>query len=201
MIISTGGATLSEVRHAVDWLEGCRPALLHCVSSYPTPLESASLAGIEALSSAFDLVVGYSDHTVSTRTGGLAVAAGARILEKHLTWNREADGPDHSASLDPDGFREYVRFAREAGSMLGDPCKAPLPLERDVITASRQSVAVLRDVPAGRILVSEDLTTMRPGTGVPAASLSRFVGCRTLHALEGGTLLDPSSLQDGETVR
>ena len=195
LIISTGGATLFEVRDAVEWVRPSAPALLHCVSSYPTPIESTSLAGILALDSEFGLTVGYSDHTVSIHAGGLAVASGARILEKHLTWNREAEGPDHAASIEPDDFAAYVRFARKARVMVGKSGKAPLPLERDVVSASRQSVAVLRDVPANHVLVREDLTTMRPGTGVPAAMLSRFIGCRTLHALESGVLLDPNSVE------
>lgn len=194
IIISTGGATMSEVRLALEWIDGTFPTLLHCVSSYPTPIESTTLQGIRALSSAFELTVGYSDHTVSVHTGGLAVASGARVLEKHLTWNRDALGPDHSASIDPEAFKEYVRFAREARVMMGDPGKTPLAVEREIISGSRQSVAVLRDVPAGHLLVPQDLTTMRPGTGVPAASLTRFVGCRTLRPLEAGTLLETDSV-------
>ncbi|HAW96590.1 MAG TPA: N-acetylneuraminate synthase [Phycisphaerales bacterium] len=200
LIISTGGATLPEVRRALEWIEGVRPTLLHCVSSYPTPLDSASLGGIDALSSEFGLTVGYSDHTVSIHAGGLAVAAGARVLEKHLTWSRDADGPDHSASIDPDGFARYVRFARESRLMMGAPGKRPLPVECDVMTSSRQSVAILRDIPEGHVIAAGDLTTMRPGTGVPAASLSRFIGCRAMRPLEGGTLLDPESVQSPEAM-
>ena len=200
MIISTGGATLSEVRSALAWIEDVRPTLLHCVSSYPTPLDSASLGGIGVLSSEFGLTVGYSDHTVSIHSGGLAVAAGARVLEKHLTWNRDAEGPDHSASVDPEGFSRYVRFARDSRLMMGASGKTPLPVEHDVMTSSRQSVAILRDLPEGHVIVHGDLTTMRPGTGVPAASLSHFIGCRAVRALEGGTLLDPESVQHPEAM-
>ena len=200
LIISTGGATVSEVGLALEWIPERRPTLLHCVSSYPTPLESSALGGIRALARAFGMTVGYSDHTVSVHAGGLAVAAGARVLEKHLTWNRDAEGPDHAASLEPEAFGEYVRFARQSARMLGASDKIPSPLEQDVMATSRQSVAVLRDVPADQVLVFEDLTTMRPGTGVPAAALATFVGCRTRCALEAGTLLDPASLERPETA-
>ena len=201
MIISTGGATMSEVRLALEWIPGRRPTLLHCVSSYPTPIESTALGGVRALARAFGMVVvGYSDHTVSVHTGGLAVAAGAHVLEKHLTWNAEAEGPDHSASLGPEAFKQYVEFARQSARMLGGPDKIPSPLERDVMASSRQSVAVLRDVAADQVLVCDDLTTMRPGTGVPAAALSTFVGTRTRRALEAGTLLDPTFLERPEAA-
>ena len=130
MIISTGGATVSEVRQALEWIPESRPTLLHCVSSYPTPIESSALGGIGALARAFGTTVGYSDHTVSVHAGGLAVAAGARVLEKHLTWNRDAEGPDHAASLEPEAFGEYVRFARQSARMLGASDKIPSPLEQ-----------------------------------------------------------------------
>ena len=156
MIISTGGATMAEVRLALEWIPERRPTLLHCVSSYPTPLESSALGGIRALDRAFGVTVGYSDHTVSVHAGGLAVAAGARVLEKHLTWNRDADGPDHSASLGPEAFGEYVRFARQSARMLGASDKIPSPLEQDVMATSRQSVAVRRDVSADQVLVFEE---------------------------------------------
>ena len=200
MIISTGGATVSEVGLALEWIPDRRPTLLHCVSSYPTPIESSALGGVRALARAFGMTVGYSDHTVSVQTGGLAVAAGARVLEKHLTWNPDAEGPDHAASLGPEAFGEYVRFARRSARMLGAFDKIPSPLEQDVMSTSRQSVALLRDVPAGNLLLFEDLTTMRPGTGVPAAALATFVGSRARHALEAGTLLDPESLERPETT-
>ena len=200
MIISTGGATVSEVGMALEWIPERRPTLLHCVSSYPTPIEASALGGVRALAREFEMTVGYSDHTVSVHTGGLAVAAGAHVLEKHLTWNAEAEGPDHSASLGPEAFKQYVEFARQSARMLGGPDKIPSPLERDVMASSRQSVAVLRDVAADQVLVCDDLTTMRPGTGVPAAALSTFVGTRTRRALEAGTLLDPTFLERPEAA-
>lgn len=116
MIVSTGAATIEEVGRAVGWLSGARDrlALLHCVSSYPTPIERAALGGVVALRDAFNLSTGYSDHTRETETGALAAEAGAVILEKHLTYSRAAAGPDHAASLEPAGFAEYVALARAA---------------------------------------------------------------------------------------
>jgi sialic acid synthase SpsE len=124
-------------------------------------------------------VVGYSDHTMSVDTGGLAVAVGARVLEKHLTYDRHATGPDHGASLEPTGLAEYVRLAHRAFAMVGAATKDVDPIERDVRSVSRQSVVAVRNLAAGHMLDHADLTLKRPGGGVPPDRLSGLVG-RTL---------------------
>lgn len=181
MLISTGACELDELDAAGELLArhvagGC---LLQCVSSYPAPCDDAALGGIGVLVERFGLPVGYSDHTTETITGALAVAAGACVLEKHLTHDRSAAGPDHAASLEPDALARYVALARQAATMLGPRAKTVRACERDVRLASRQSVAARRDLPAGATLRLDDLTTMRPGTGLPAARLADLVG-RTL---------------------
>ncbi|MEE2681035.1 MAG: N-acetylneuraminate synthase family protein [Planctomycetota bacterium] len=178
MLASTGGATLEEIQQAVEWIGAEDLALLHCVSSYPTEADDASLAAIRTIADATGLPVGYSDHTRMVETGALAVAAGATILEKHLTWNSSAPGPDHAASMDPDEFQTYVRLARTARRMLGSPEKRIQRTELDVISASRQSVSVIDEVLPGDVLSLENLTTMRPGDGLPPACLKSLVGRR-----------------------
>ena len=158
-----------------------RGALLQCVSAYPTPDPQAALHGISVLRQRFGVAVGYSDHTAALDTGALAVAAGACLLEKHLTHDRRAPGPDHAASVEPDGLQRYVAAARRAAQMLGPRAKACTPAERDVRDVSRQSVCTVRALPAGHVLTAEDLTVKRPGTGLPAADLDRLPG-RTLAA-------------------
>ena len=110
MIVSTGASTMEEVRRAAAWLApaSSRTAFLQCVSSYPTRDEDSSFGGIGALRDALGAVVGYSDHTPRIDSGAEAVQHGACILEKHLTWNRSAAGPDHAASLDPAQFTRFV---------------------------------------------------------------------------------------------
>lgn len=113
LIVSTGASTLDEVKRAVEWLRPARDrlAIMQCVSSYPTRWEDMSLMGIEVLQENFAGAVGYSDHTSDTRTGRFAVTVGAALLEKHLTYDRSAAGPDHAASLDPAQFATYTRLA------------------------------------------------------------------------------------------
>lgn len=106
----------------------------------------------------------------------MAVGAGACILEKHFTHDRHAHGPDHAASLEPAQFAEYVRLARLAHEMMGEPVKRVLDNEHDVREASRQSVVAARYIPRGRMIDAGDLTAKRPGTGLPPFRLAELVG-------------------------
>lgn len=178
LIVSTGASDLSEIGRAAEWLRGRSVAWLQCVSSYPTPDASASLRGIASIAAVTRGVVGYSDHTNAIDTGGLAVAAGAAILEKHLTYDRRANGPDHAASLDATQFAEYVRLARRARSMLGD-AKHVLEIERDVRTVSRQSLVATRALHPGERVGAADVTVKRPGTGIAPWRRDETIG-RTL---------------------
>ncbi|HLP83489.1 MAG TPA: N-acetylneuraminate synthase family protein [Phycisphaerales bacterium] len=116
IIVSTGASTLQEVGRALSWLKSCRGRLgvLQCVSSYPTAMELAELGGIAALQDIFDGPVGYSDHTQAIETGAMAVVGGACVLEKHVTYDRRAAGPDHAASLTPEQFHDYRVLAHRA---------------------------------------------------------------------------------------
>lgn len=176
LLISTGAADAVEVAALAAFLDRRRlpAALLHCVSSYPTADADAALGAIMALPPGF--VRGYSDHTTGIDTGMLAVAAGACVLEKHLTYDRAAAGPDHAASLEPDEFRQYLQGVRRGQVMRGDGVKRVLVCEQDVRGVSRQSVAARRDLQAGAMIDRADLTVQRPGTGLPAAWLERVVG-------------------------
>ncbi|MGN6367388.1 MAG: N-acetylneuraminate synthase family protein [Phycisphaerae bacterium] len=200
MILSTGGAEMREVEEGVEWLvEGGaleRAVVLQCVSSYPTPAEEACLGGIVALRNRFgNLRVGYSDHTVETFTAAMAVAAGACFLEKHLTLDRGRKGPDHGASLEPEGMGEYVRMARGAYRMRGGMVKAPLEREMEVREQTRQSVAVVGEVKAGTVLTREMLTVKRPGTGVAAKRMEWVVGRKVVRDLGGNTVLREGDLE------
>lgn len=200
LVVSTGAASMVEIARTVGWLGKAvkRTVLLHCVSSYPTPPELATLGAIEVLRETFATVaVGYSDHTTSTLTGALAVAGGACFLEKHLTLDRGRKGPDHAASLEPGQMGEYVKLVREAFVMRGGYEKKVLSVEEGVRLQTRQSVVLRRDVAAGEVLRLEDLTVKRPGTGIAARELRCVVGRRLKRGMSGNTVLMLSDLVDG----
>ncbi len=206
LILSTGASTLDEVTRAVGWARAARSrlALLQCVSAYPTPPAHASLAGIRALADATGLTVGYSDHTREEDTGALAVAIGARLLEKHFTYDRNAQGPDHSASLDPAGFARYVRAARAArvdppvldpdDPRLGPCAKRVLDCEQDVRAVSRQSIVTRTPLAQGHTLTLSDLTVKRPGLALPPYRLHDVLGRRLAHDVDADTPLREEDL-------
>ena len=198
LLVSTGAATMPEVDTTVGWLNqwGSSFALLHCVSGYPVPPQQANLCWIDELARRFDAPVGYSDHTTSVTTGGLAAAAGAYLVEKHLTYDRNARGPDHAASADPQQFERYVKMIREADVLRGAPGKRVLPIEEDVRTVSRQSLVLRRSLQSGEELREEDLTVQRPGTGLSAALIQKVVGRRLARPVTAGSLLQPDMLVD-----
>jgi sialic acid synthase SpsE len=191
LLVSTGAATLDEIDAAVSWLceWGARFALLHCVSAYPVESQSANLCWISELSARYRVPVGYSDHTVDLLAGALAVGHGACVIEKHLTYDRNASGPDHAASADPRQFAEYISMVRTAEQLRGRPGRHVLDCERDVRTVSRQSLVLRRDIPAGSQISSDDLDVQRPGTGIPASEESAVVGRIVRSSLPAGTLL------------
>ncbi|HEY1629465.1 MAG TPA: N-acetylneuraminate synthase family protein [Tepidisphaeraceae bacterium] len=197
MIVSTGAATIEEVGEAVNWLRQWQAqfVLMHCVSSYPTPAYQAHLCWIQELAQ-FGAAVGYSDHTTELLAGAMAVASGACVVEKHLTYDRAAKGPDHAASADPGEFAEYVRLIRSAETLHGEAGKRVLEIERDVRTVSRQSLVLARDVSGGHVIDIADLTVQRPGTGIAPAAVSVAVGKAAKFPLRRGTLLQWDMLSD-----
>lgn len=198
MLVSTGTCTLNELAPAAVLLRDHRAggAMLHCVSSYPTPMDAAQLAGVGVLATKFNLPVGYSDHTPRLQTGALAVAAGAVVIEKHLTHDRSAEGPDHAVSLDSEQMHAYIVNIREAQQMLGVPQKSVSAHEADVRRVSRQSVVAMRDLPAGHVLAVSDLTVKRPGTGIPAAALDSVIGKVLARPVQANRILHDDDLAD-----
>lgn len=174
LIVSTGMSGLDECEAAAARLRasGDPPcAWLHCVSQYPAPEGQANLRAMDALRLALGGPVGMSDHSLGSAVALAAIARGARIIEKHLTLDRLASGPDHAASIEPDAFAELVRQARLVESALGDGVKRPAPCELDTRAVARRSLVAARDLPAGHRLADGDLAAKRPGGGIAPAEL------------------------------
>jgi sialic acid synthase SpsE len=194
LLISTGASTLDEVKSAIAWLE-CRTedyVMMHCVSSYPTAPDDAYLNWVGDLQD-FGVVAGYSDHTDQIIAGALAAAHGARVIEKHLTHDIAASGPDHSASFEPETFAKYVSHIRLAERMQRGSYRHVLECEKDVRTVSRQGLVLKRDV-VGRAIARDDLTTQRPGPGVPESLLKTMIGAAPLRPLKAGQFVTENDL-------
>jgi N-acetylneuraminate synthase/N,N'-diacetyllegionaminate synthase len=197
LILSTGMATLAEVGEAVEVVRGAGAALvlLHCVSSYPTPLEQANVRAIDTLRAAFGVPVGYSDHCLGEDASLAAVARGACVLERHLTLDRTRRGPDHAMSLEPAELRELIGKVRRMEAALGDGSKAPQPSEHDVRTVARRSIVAARALDAGETLTAAALAIKRPGGGLAPARLSELIGSRLVRPLGADEQLTEAHLE------
>jgi sialic acid synthase SpsE len=202
LIVSTGASTLSEVIRAAAWLAPWheRVCLMQCVSSYPTPPGCEGFGGISAIAMATGLTVGYSDHTMGLDASVKACESGATILEKHLTYDRSAQGPDHAASLTPHDLAIYCRNAREvfeagrAGTIRSTEGKHVMTIERDVRSVSRQSVVATRDLELGHVIRSGDVTIKRPGNGLAPYLLSEVISSRVVRRVVADTPLELEDL-------
>jgi N,N'-diacetyllegionaminate synthase len=180
-IMSTGMSTTEEVAAAIAVyrLAGGGPlALLHCVSSYPAPLEEQNLRAIPMLRERFGVPTGLSDHTIGRDAAVAAVALGADIIEKHFTVDRTLPGPDHAMSMEPRDFADLVRILAEVRRGLGTGEKAPTPSEMELRHLARRSIVAAADLPAGTVLTRADLAVKRPGGGLMPERLPDLLGRR-----------------------
>jgi N-acetylneuraminate synthase len=191
-LVSTGMATLAEVREAVNVLRGGKLsdiALFHCVSSYPAPYEQSNLRAIKTMEDYFKLPVGFSDHSPGLHIAAAAVAAGAFLLEKHFTLDRRMPGPDQALSLEPSELHSLVTAIRQVEKALGSGVKEPQPAELNVREASRKSLVTTRAVKKDEKIKPDMLTTKRPGTGIEPRLLRKIVGRRAKCDIPADTIL------------
>ena len=181
IILSTGMATMDEVEEAVEVMSqnGAsknKITVLHCTSEYPAPRNSVNLRAMQSIATNLGVDVGYSDHTLGLAVPIAAVALGARIIEKHLTLDRQLPGPDHKASMEPHEFKMMVKAIREIELALGDGVKRPTNGERDNIACSRRSIVASTRILKGTVFAQENLAIKRPGYGISPMRLDEVIG-------------------------
>ena len=178
MIISTGMADSNEIQEAIDAARegGCTQlAILHCVSGYPAPADDYNLRTIEDMIIKFGVVTGLSDHTLDNTTAISSIALGASIVEKHFTLDRSGGGPDDSFSLEPSEMAELCRVTKKAWQTLGVVDYGLKPSERENVKF-RRSLYFIKDLPAGTVVTTEDVRTVRPGYGIAPRNLNEIIG-------------------------
>jgi N-acetylneuraminate synthase/N,N'-diacetyllegionaminate synthase len=206
MILSTGLATLSEVRRAVAEIRRANPAyeqpgtvtLLQCTSMYPIEDSDANLSVMRTLASIPGVSVGYSDHTVGMEALVAATGAGARMLEFHFTDRREDRVfRDHKVSLTVDEVRKLRRRLKQVVTFLGTPEKVPLGTEiaSGHVVSFRRGLFPARDLVAGSVIGENDLVWLRPAEGIPASEIDEVVGKRLRVAVTRLQKLDWSMLE------
>lgn len=198
LIISTGIATYGDIEAALSAARGGGAtdiALLHCVSSYPAKAEEMRLGTIRALSDAFGVTVGLSDHSPGSAVAVAAVACGATIIEKHLTLARADGGPDAAFSLEPVEFAQLVDDCRMAHSAL-----APAISDRGSLGGAnaqfRRSLYIVADVKAGATFTTENVRSIRPGHGLNPEHLDAVLGKKASRDLSRGMALRWDMIED-----
>jgi N,N'-diacetyllegionaminate synthase len=186
VILSTGMAKMGEIEAAIEacLVQGCANiVVLHCVSSYPCPLEFANLPRISRIADSFGVLVGFSDHTVETLTPSLAIATGARVIEKHVTLDNSMDGPDHNFSLDPIDMREMVELARKTEKAFSnhqlEASKGELLAKQNL----KRSIYAAKDCPSGTKLTEDLISIKSPGDGIPLKFYDLILNKVTVAAL------------------
>lgn len=188
VILSTGMCTLQEIRESVSAIleEGNNQIiLLHAITSYPTHPEHVNLRAMRSLIQAFpQFDIGYSDHTLGTTACICAAAMGAKIIEKHFTYDKQADGPDHMLSANPKEMKEIVEQIRLCETMKGNGIKRPADSEKTTRINNRKSVVMLKTVKEGEVITKEHIAIKRPGTGIPPKFFDHIIGKKANKDLE-----------------
>ncbi len=179
VIISTGASKLNEIKKTIQLYKRQKNkdiSLLHCVSNYPCSKKSLNLNVITTLKRTFNLPVGFSDHYNGNKAAELAVALGAKLIEKHFTLDKKMSGPDHISSLNPYEFREYVKSIRDTEIYLGSNIKQVQPEEKSIRKISRKSITLKKNMKKNSKISLKDIQMKRPGTGIIGQGLDLVLG-------------------------
>lgn len=192
IILSTGMSHLAEVEQAVSTIRDAGNLdviLLQCVTNYPAAPADVNLRAMATMAEAFQLPVGYSDHTLGNEVAFAAVALGACVVEKHFTLDRNQPGPDHKASIEPEELAALVRGIRTVEAALGTGRKEPAASEAATAAVARRSLVAAATIPAGAILTDALVTVRRPGTGLSPSLRGQVVGRRARVVIPEGTVI------------
>ena len=193
IIMSTGMSELHEIERAIAVLQeyGTKDiSLLHCNTQYPTPMEDVNLKAMLKIKEEFQLPVGYSDHTLGSEVPVAAVALGASIIEKHFTLDKNMEGPDHRASLEPDELNRMVEAIRNTEKALGDGEKKVSASERENIHVARKSIVASTHIKQGDIYTEENIAVKRPGTGISPMRWNEIIGQKAVRDFEIDELIE-----------
>ena len=181
VILSTGMATIGEIEDALDVLIKAgtfkeKITVLHANTMYPTPMEDVNLRAMVTIGKTFDVAYGYSDHTLGIEVDIASVAMGARVIEKHFTLDKNMEGPDHKASLEPYELLEMVQAIRNIEKALGSSVKKPSRSETPNIAIARKSIVASSSIKKGDVLTEDNLAVKRPSSGISPMRWDEIIG-------------------------
>lgn len=192
-VMSTGMCNLLEIKDAIKVLtdHGTKDIkLLHCNTEYPTPFEDVNLKAMQTMRDTFGYEVGYSDHTKGIEVPIAAVALGATIIEKHFTLDRNMEGPDHKASLEPDELKQMVTAIRNIEKSIGNGVKTPSESEAKNIPIARKSIVAKHFIKANDILTADNVTVKRPGTGLNPMIWDKVIGTKAIRDFKEDEMIE-----------
>ncbi|MBS1660111.1 MAG: N-acetylneuraminate synthase [Bacteroidetes bacterium] len=195
LVISTGMSDIKEIGEAIDAITSRgfskkNITVLHCNTEYPTPFEDVHLRAMHAIAEQFGVRTGYSDHTPGIEVPVAAVALGAVMIEKHFTTDRNLEGPDHKASLEPAELKQMISSIRHIEMALGTAVKQPSPSEIKNKAIARKSIVAAKGIRKGEIFTEDNLTVKRPGTGLSPMFWDRLLGQAASRDFEEDELID-----------
>jgi N,N'-diacetyllegionaminate synthase len=199
IMLSTGMATLGEIEQAVETIRGEgneQIILLHCISIYPPEYETIHLRNMAMLQQAFDVPVGFSDHTLGTAIPLAAIALGACVIEKHFTLDQDMAGWDHAISADPQQLQTIVAEGKNIFAAMGSSRRSVEAAEMEKRKKFRRSLVTRRSLSHGHVLTEADLDAKRPGTGIAPDKISYVLGRRLNSDLSADRVLHWSDLQE-----
>lgn len=192
MIISTGMAYISEIEDAVRTIrnEGLNDlVVLHCVSSYPASADEIHMKKMKTIETAFEVEIGFSDHSIGSTAAVLATALGAKVIEKHFTLDKNYEGPDHWFSSDPSELKQLITSIRESEEMLGNGIIEPTYKELETRKLCRRSIVARYNIEKGDVITREKLDFKRPGTGLPPKYADWIINKRAKSAIKKNNLV------------
>lgn len=187
IFLSTGMSTMEEVKTAIEVLRdngAGKITLLHCTTNYPTPVEDVNLNAMLAMKNQCNCPIGYSDHTKGIEVAIAAVALGAEVIEKHFTLDRNMEGPDHKASLEPNELEAMIKAIRNIENAMGDGEKIPSQSEKINMGVVRKSIIAARHINKGEVFTENNITTKRPGTGINPMKWNDIIGMQAKRDFE-----------------
>lgn len=193
VILSTGMSTMEDIQNALSVLKtngAGNITVLHCTTEYPAPFTDVNLKAMLTIKDEFNVNIGYSDHTKGIEIPISAVALGATVIEKHFTLDKNMQGPDHKASLEPYELKKMVESIRNVESALGDGIKRLAESEKKNISVARKSIIAKRDIKKGEIFTQENLTVKRPGNGISPMKWFEILGQEAIKDFKEDELIE-----------
>jgi N,N'-diacetyllegionaminate synthase len=187
MIVSSGMCDMDEVRDAIKAIRSAGNQdiiLLQCNTDYPSKIEDTNLRAMITMRDELNVRVGYSDHVPNNYACFAAVALGAEVIEKHFTLDKNLPGPDHSSSLEPEGFKELIEGIRNIEKALGTGIKVPSESEKKNTYGMRRSLVARTDLPEGTVIEEIHLGYKRPASGIPPKEIDKVIGKKLLSAIK-----------------